>query len=60
VTEGRFRIAVLPGDGIGPEVIAPCLELLETAARRTGGFTLDFESAGRGEVDRFLAEVRAA
>ncbi|WP_439578986.1 isocitrate/isopropylmalate dehydrogenase family protein [Elioraea sp.] len=31
-----FRIAVLPGDGIGPEVMAPALELLRTAAERVG------------------------
>jgi 3-isopropylmalate dehydrogenase len=31
-----FRIAVLPGDGIGPEVMAPALELLHAACARTG------------------------
>jgi 3-isopropylmalate dehydrogenase len=35
-----FRIAVLPGDGIGIEVMAPCLAVLNEAARRTGGFSL--------------------
>jgi 3-isopropylmalate dehydrogenase len=34
----RYRIAVLPGDGIGPEVMAPTLDVLRTA----GGPTLDF------------------
>ncbi len=29
-----LSIAVLPGDGIGPEVMAPCLTLLQAAARR--------------------------
>ena len=38
-----FRIAVLPGDGIGQEVTPPCIELLEAAASRVGGFALDFE-----------------
>jgi len=33
-----FRIAVLPGDGIGPEVMRPCVELLETAVALVGGF----------------------
>ena len=38
-----FRIAVLPGDGIGPEVMQPCVELLETAAALVGGFDLSLE-----------------
>ncbi len=46
-----FRIAVLPGDGIGPEVMAPCLEVLAEAERRVGGFALSTSShaAGAGE-----------
>jgi len=39
-----FRIAVLPGDGIGQEITAPCVELLSHVANRTGGFTLNFET----------------
>ena len=35
-----FRITVFPGDGIGQEITAPCVELLNEAARRTGGFRL--------------------
>ncbi len=38
-----FNIAVLPGDGIGPEIVPPCLELLAVATERVGGFTLEFE-----------------
>lgn len=34
----KFKIAVLPGDGIGEEVIAPCVEVLEELAARVGGF----------------------
>ncbi len=30
------KILVLPGDGIGPEVVAPSLQLLEQAAQRAG------------------------
>ena len=33
---GPFRIAVLPGDGIGPEVTAAALQVLEAAAARFG------------------------
>ena len=38
-----FRIAVLPGDGIGIEVTAAALEVLGALAARTGGFELAFE-----------------
>lgn len=37
-----FRIATLPGDGIGPEVTAPTIELLKAVTAETGGFTLEF------------------
>ncbi len=33
-----LNIAVLPGDGIGPEVVDPCLELLDRLASAEGGF----------------------
>ena len=36
-----FSIAVMPGDGIGQEIIPPCFELLQEAAAGVGGFTLD-------------------
>ncbi|HSF95281.1 MAG TPA: isocitrate/isopropylmalate family dehydrogenase [Thermohalobaculum sp.] len=35
-----FRIAVFPGDGIGAEITAPTLRLLENAAARAGGFSI--------------------
>lgn len=35
-----FRIAVLPGDGIGIEVMAEARRALEIAERRVGGFSL--------------------
>lgn len=35
-----LQIAVLPGDGIGPEVMAPCLAVLAEAERLVGGFSL--------------------
>jgi tartrate dehydrogenase/decarboxylase/D-malate dehydrogenase len=37
------RIAAIPGDGIGNEVIAAGLEVLEAAAHRDGGFRLAVE-----------------
>ncbi len=36
-----FKIAVLPGDGIGPEVTAEAVRVLEAAAKRFG-FTVEF------------------
>ncbi len=46
-----YRIAVLAGDGIGPEVIREGLRVLEAARAAVGGFGLDLEPlpAGAGE-----------
>lgn len=38
-----FRIALLPGDGIGHEVMQPCIDVIEAAVRRTGNFDLRYE-----------------
>jgi 3-isopropylmalate dehydrogenase len=45
-----FKIAVLPGDGIGPEIIPPCLNVLALATERVGGFVLEYDilPAGAG------------
>ncbi len=37
----RYKIASIPADGIGPEVIAAGLQVLEAVADRDGGFVLD-------------------
>jgi 3-isopropylmalate dehydrogenase len=43
----EFNVAVLPGDGIGQEVMAPCLTLLETATSAHGiRLRLDQQQAG--------------
>ena len=36
MTDRRFRIAIFPGDGIGPEVIRQAVRVLEIVARHTG------------------------
>ncbi|NKX43573.1 tartrate dehydrogenase [Roseicyclus persicicus] len=36
-----YKIAAIPADGIGPEVIGAGLQVLEAVAARDGGFTLD-------------------
>ncbi len=38
-----YRIAVIPGDGIGEEVISAGVEVLQTLADRAGGFAFQFE-----------------
>lgn len=45
-----FHIAVLPGDGIGHEVMAPCLEILAEAGRRVGGLSFRFQSHQAGAI----------
>ncbi len=39
----QIRIASIPADGIGPEVISAGLEVLEAVAARDGGFTLTID-----------------
>lgn len=46
--KARFTIAVFPGDGIGPEITAPTLELLAAVERHVGGFELVFEKLPAG------------
>jgi 3-isopropylmalate dehydrogenase len=49
----HYRIAVIPGDGTGPEVVAEGLKVLQAAARR-GGFVLDCETYPLGG-DHYLS-----
>jgi 3-isopropylmalate dehydrogenase len=43
-----FHIAVLPGDGIGPEVMAPALEILRRIEATTPGLKFRFSEAPAG------------
>jgi len=43
-----FHIAVLPGDGIGPEVMAPALEVLHKLESTTSGLKFRFTEAPAG------------
>jgi 3-isopropylmalate dehydrogenase len=47
-SNNSFSICVLPGDGIGVEVMAPCITILQRAAERIGGFELHFEEHPAG------------
>jgi len=38
----RYRIAVIPGDGIGPEVMAETTKVLDAAAALDGAFAFDY------------------
>ncbi len=42
-----YRIAVLPGDGIGPEVMAEAIKVLDVAAKKSG-FALEYSHADVG------------
>ncbi|KZB71704.1 MULTISPECIES: tartrate dehydrogenase [Thalassospira] len=39
----NYRIAAIPGDGIGKEVVAAGIEVLDVLAKRDGGFTMSFD-----------------
>src|SRR5215204_1855557 len=43
-----FHVAVLAGDGIGPEVMAPALDILRNVERSTPGLALRFTAAPAG------------
>ena len=50
----RFSVAVLPGDGIGPEVIAEATKVLESVGRRFGHvFDLSHGRIGGNAIDDF-------
>ena len=66
----EFRIAVLPGDGIGIEVMDVCLEVLDALAERTRSFRLNtqrlpagaghFRDAGVALPEETLEAARSA
>jgi len=49
-----YQLAVIPGDGIGPEIIPEAVETLQTVAARDGGFRFEVTTYDWGS-DRFLA-----
>jgi 3-isopropylmalate dehydrogenase len=48
MANGQLRVAVFPGDGIGREVMAPTIAILELLERRVGGFRLRLEEHAAG------------
>ena len=60
----EFKIAVLPGDGIGPEVTAEGVKVLEALGRAFGHqFQLEYGDVGGISIDKhgapLLQEVRS-
>lgn len=55
----RFRIAVLPGDGIGPEVTEEGVRVLKAVGRRFGHtFDLSYDDVGGCAIDRYGTALR--
>lgn len=47
-----YKLAVLPGDGIGPEVMAQAIQVLDTVASRSGiTFTYNHQLVGGAAID---------
>jgi tartrate dehydrogenase/decarboxylase/D-malate dehydrogenase len=53
----QYRIAAIPGDGIGKEVIAAGVEVLQALGQRDGGFALTFDDFDWGS-DYYKANGR--
>lgn len=54
-----MRFIVLPGDGIGPEIVAAAVAVLQAAdARFRLGIALDYESVGFDSLHRFGTTLR--
>jgi len=50
----EFSIAVLPGDGIGPEVVAEAIKVLEAVSHRFGHqFDLHYGAIGGEAIDKY-------
>ena len=44
----RFQVAVLAGDGIGPEIVAASLQVLQVLLERVSGLAIDFQQLEGG------------
>lgn len=50
----NFRIALVPGDGIGPEIVSAAVTVLEAVGKKFGhAFSFDWLLAGGAAIDRF-------
>jgi 3-isopropylmalate dehydrogenase len=49
----KFEIAVLPGDGVGPEVVAEAVKVLKAIGRKSGHeFLLNYGDIGGAAIDK--------
>jgi 3-isopropylmalate dehydrogenase len=54
-----MRIIVLPGDGIGPEITAATVEVLEAANEQFGlGLTYDYDDVGFASLEKYGTTLR--
>jgi len=57
----KFSLVVLPGDGVGPEVVAEGVKVLQAVGRKYGHtFSLDYRLVGGAAIDAEGAAVSAA
>lgn len=66
----QYNIALLPGDGVGPELIQSARQVFETVERKSKGFSLNFseypfgqrpyEDRGQAIPDQTLAGIKAS
>ena len=57
----EYNVAVLPGDGIGPEVIAEGVKVLEMVGRRFGHrFAFTHDDVGGAAIDKYGVPLRPA
>jgi len=49
----KFKLAVLPGDGVGPEVVAAAVQVLQAVGRMSGHeFVISYSDIGGVSIDR--------
>lgn len=54
-----MRLIVLPGDGIGPEIMASAVDVLETASKRFDlGLTFDYDDVGFVSLEKHGTTLR--
>ena len=56
----KYKVLLLPGDGVGPEVISQAKTVLQTAAPQLGGITIDEADFGGIAIDRCGEALPAA
>ena len=44
----EVNVAVLPGDGIGKEIMAACLKILDKVQSKVGGYSLNYKTIDAG------------